>query len=144
MGRIVIVLVALFLLAASLTDYPRFADGQDRVEKKADEKKADDKADKAEKPAKPEKPKPKTLDDVVTRATSWARKFGRDHKGLARVTAFPSNGTEDENLTVFIEFGNGNLALYQGNADPDLDNYIVLEKSDLPGLKEAMERAQAR
>lgn len=133
--RIVIVLAVLILLSTSLTGHPGFA--QDK-EKKPDEKPPINKAEKAE------KPKPKTKDDVMTRALAWGRKFGKDHKGLARLTAFPSNATEDENISIFIEFGNGNLAIYQGDADAESDSVVVLEKSDLPGLKEAMERSQSR
>ena len=126
-----VLLIAGLFLGTSVT--------ADDTDKKPDEKKVEKPA-----PAKPEKAKPKTMDDLMTRALAWARKFGKDHKGLARLTAFPSNATEDENITIFIEFGNGNLALYQGNADPDADSYVVLEKGDLPALKEAMERSQAR
>jgi hypothetical protein len=99
---------------------------------------------KAEKPGKVAKPRPPKLEDVLVRATTWARKNGHDQKSLVRITVIPTEVLDDDCLVAIVEFGNGAIGLFQGNSDSEEDRCVMLSKSDLEILDEVVTRAKRR
>jgi len=104
----------------------------------------DQKPEKAERPVKAVKPRSPKIEDVLTRATIWAKKTGHELKGFARVTVVQVDVLDEDNLLTVIEFCNGSIGIYEGSSDAAEDRCILLPKAELDLLKEIIARADRR
>lgn len=85
----------------------------------------------------------RTLEDAIARALRTAKKSVDDQK-LLRATVVKGTLADDESYLVVCEFGTGDVGIFEGSAEPETDQFFLIEKHNVEVLAEITKRAASR